>query len=51
MMRFNFNLATSCSLILLVELSLAQKLPQVDLGYEVHQAIAFNVQFTCIYLH
>lgn len=51
MMHFNLNLAALCSLILILELSLAQKLPQVDLGYEVHQAIAFNVQYIPIYFH
>ncbi len=30
-----------------INLSLAQQLPQVDLGYETHQAISYNVRALC----
>jgi hypothetical protein len=44
MSSLNFGLTVFLLLTSLSPFTVAQSLPQVDLGYEIHQAIAFNVR-------
>jgi hypothetical protein len=44
MSSLNFGLTVFLLLTALSPFTVAQSLPQVDLGYEIHQAIAFNVR-------
>jgi len=43
MPSLSFGLTALLLLTSISQCTVAQNLPQVDLGYEIHQAIAFNV--------